>query len=543
MLKIDWNALREEWIAAPHGGKRAVIQNYAKTCNVSYATLYRGLQKRYGPTKDVIREKKVPDQIIDEVAKIKIAGEKLSLSPRELSTGLCIDILSKEGKIKDGDVTVSTVNRRLRGSGFRMENPVVRFECSRANQEHQMDFTRSKYFQMYKFSELDNDWLLKRSGKNLEYKEHDKKFRTWIVSLVDSYSRVRLSRAYPATNESAFLGLGFLHWVWTREEDAIPLRYLSDILKTDNGAFAKRTEVTAAFTSLGVDLRTSAPGNKDSQGKVERPFRTLWQRFELFLSVKMDRAGQETLLLREYNDLLLEYCAQEMQEAHPIHRLHTREALYRQSILQHAPRQFDGDIFDHAFRVEERQVGRDLMVKFRGENYEAPLYCLGKSIRVYQNMNGELMGDLIDDYREKPFLLTPYRVREYDDYENRPHGTYRQQMEKELRQEKQAKVKDTHDPAAAESQPAKQKFLPPRPIAAKAESVFTLNNSPETFKSPFEAQAYIGKQLPEGYTYQTFRHVFDDLLESTLEKKAIDAVLLAVKETLGDNNLKLIQGG
>jgi len=323
-LTIDWDALRDELKMMPHGGKRKFINARAKDLGTSPATLYRGLSVRFGKKKTVERGFAVdPDnRLIKEIARIKLQGETKTLNARELATEDCIDILVQEGHAGARKLNEKTVNRRLVKMGFRDRTPKVRFEPERANQEHQLDFSRSKYFQLWKYDKYENRWLLKTSGRELHYKRGEKRLRTWVCQLVDSFSRIRVCRAFPSASEDYFLGLEFLYWVWSRPMDDHHLRFVAEVLKTDNGSFASRKETKSAMKALGVDFRQSGfdaagYGNKDSQGKVERPFRTLWTKFELKLCVQLERKGMNTIYLDEYNDLMHQFCTDEQFREHP----------------------------------------------------------------------------------------------------------------------------------------------------------------------------------------------------------------------------------
>ena len=533
MLKIDWEALRCEWETAPHGEKRAFLEGKATVLDCSVDTLYRGLRRRNGKRKSVEREKQIPQFLIDEVAKMKRRGAGGSLVERELSTAHCIRRLQERGIEGAEQLTVSSVNRRLAEAGFRDPEIKVRIEAAYANQEHQLDFSRSKYFQMDSYDSGRDDYILKSTGKALFYKQGDARFRTWLVQLIDSYSRVRICQAYGATGETGLLGLTFLNYVYTRPEDSNPLRYLPDMLKTDNGAFEKKREVRAAMDALKIEPRRSKPYNKDSQGKIERSWRVLWHDFELVLYESLAAAGVGTMYLSEYNDALAEYMSNQQYLAHPV-RNGERGDLYRQSILRHPPRQIDFDILSVACKVEYRLVTRELMVRYNNVPYETPAYCVGKRIRVYRNMEGELMGETVEEDR-KPFMLKPYPFREIDNFNDRHPAGYRQQIQNVIN----AEAKEVRPPLPAKNR--KEIFLPARPRTQKPDSVFA---DPEAigdrFPTEFAARAYIGKRVPSK-NYLDYAEIFDDLIAGNQATKAeinqvLDLILgngpvMALKQT------------
>lgn len=511
-MTVNWAEIRDAIQNTPKGGRRALIQEYADRLGVSKDTIYRQLRKRFGKQKTVKREKKIPQSLIDEIARMKMLGMKMQIDEREISTEICIEKLRKRGVPGSELLTVSTVNRRLEESGFRLRDPIVRVEASYANQQHEMDFTRSKYFQLVGHD--GTDWIVKVSGRELHYKQDDRRLRLWIVSVVDSFSRIELARAYPATSESEDLGLSHLWWAYNREKDDNLLRYLPDRLKTDQGSFAKSQVVKDAFARLNIPLTLSRPYSKRGIQKVESSHRRRWQQFELSLAI--DLGPGYKMRLSEYNDLLFEKCVSDQDLAHPV-RNDTRRGLYLSSLAMHPPKELDIDLREIAFRTWERKVKDTLIVTIDNKAFQCPENTQGKWIRIYRNRLGEYVAHLVDEYHE-PFILKPTRgFVEMDDFEHRPHATYRQKMETEVE-------RDMRQGKRFFMTPQTKKVKPSTPIDTALEKL-------DIFPNAYRAKVYIGKHLPNGQTYTDYADVFDELLEQDLSKKSIDAVLNAIKQT------------
>jgi len=509
--------------------KGIVIQRYADLYKTSKGTIYRELRKKYGKQKTLNRKKVIDQALIDAVGHLKIKGEKLGAittnkrNPRELPTDIAIQMLIENYGVEDARILKSsTVNRRLRESGFRDRDIKVRVEASYANQEHQIDFSRSKYFQIVGFDTERNDWILKVSGRELHYKKDDRRTRLWLCQLKDSYSGIRLARGYGATGESALMGLEFLNYCYNRKEDDHPLNYIPDMLKSDNGAFEKKKEVKAVLEALQIEARRSKPYNKDSQGKIESGWATAWRRFELPLSIKLG-AGTR-LLLAEYNQLLHQFSIKDMAKEHTRYDKYTKEKYYRIGIMEHPPREISDEIIHHAFRVEYRTVRQDLMVTIDKVPYECPAFAEGKRIRVYKSMSGEFRGELIDEDR-KQFGLIPYRFRKIDDFEHRHPATYRQKLEVEVERIEKERI-ETKD-RSEDWQQYKQAIIPS--IHQEAESPFHRQDAKDAeiiFNSDREARLYIGKHLPKGKTFMDFKYYFEPILaKAKIEKKSIDYIL------------------
>jgi len=532
MINIDIHRLKSELSGLNKGNRGALVQRYADLYGISRATIYRMLSQEYGKTKSVKREKVIDQAMIDAVAQVKIAGMNLGAlstnkrNPRELPTDLAIEVLLNNQGIEDAkDLTVSTVNRRLRESGFRQSIPRVRVECEYANQEHQLDFSRSKYFQITDFDSEKNDWILKVSGRELHYKQGDRNFRLWICQLKDSYSRARLARAYGATGESSIMGLEFLNFCYTRQEDNHPVNYIPDTLKCDQGAFAKTKETMAVMEALQINLKLSRPYNKESQGKIESGFTTIWRRFELKLAIELGAGAM--LFLSQYNQMLHEFMIADLELQHPYRKDYARGEDYRIGIINHPPREISEDLFQHAFRTIERTVPPTRQITINNIPFECPVYTIDQQVRIRRNLNGEYIGELIREDRQ-PFTLKPYQSENLDDFENRPHATYRQQMETAAQRLEKENIA-TKDRSAAWREYKQQIYAT---IEQEANSPFNKTQS-EDFKNKREARVYIGQRLPMGLNYNDVEELFKIILDNNiLDKKTIDTMIATIPQSV-----------
>ena len=516
--------IKAEIDAAPKGAKSEIINRYAEMLKVSTDTVYRMIRSKYGPSKMVKREKKIDQKIIDEVARFKMMGMKLGLKERELSTELCVNHVEAKGyKV---DCSVSTINRRLAESGFRMRKQIVRVEAAYSNQMHQMDFSRSKYFQVWKYDKKRSDYLLK-IARQLTYKENENKLASWLVGITDAYSRIGLSRMYAASGESATIGIDFLNYVYGRAEDEHPLRYLPDILKTDNGAFIKNEDVKGMLNALEIKGELVIPYAKRGIQKQESAWKRLWRRYELDLAIKM--GDGKTIHLNDYNELLEIHTINDLQADHPV-REGTRVHNYLSSLTAHPPRTIDVDLSEVAFRVLVRIVRDDLTVSINNNKYECPAFANGKQVRIYRNRAGEFVGELIDEYR-KPFILKPTKgYVEVGNFDNREHQTYRERIEQEMKRESRGQGAEGREQSA---DGVEIKYIPPREERFEPETKFTeaLSDEVSVFSSVYEAKVYISKRLLKGESYGKYAEYFDELLSKTLERVHIDYLINSIYQS------------
>lgn len=515
MLKTDWSAIKRDLDSADHGMKGAVVQRHAERLGCHPVTIYREIARRFDKSKIVRREKEIPQSLIDRVAELKARSRQLGLGSRELATARCIQILRDMGVEGAEQLTVSTVNRRLREMGFWKDQPYRRIEAEFANQEHQLDWSRSKYFQLRSYDAERGDYLLEVSGRELHYKQGSDRLRTWLVQAKDSYSRLRLCRMYAAAGENALIALDFLQWCWTREEDGHPMRYLPHVLKLDNGATARRKEFRSMCEALGIEIVTSRPYHSQSQGKIESAWRSLWQRFELDLATRLGDGG--TVWLADYNALLHEHLAfEDAGLDHPVRR-GSRAHAYLTSIRAYPPRETDADVVQLACRAEERTVGMDCVVSFDGDKYEAPEAVAGERIIVHKNAAGELVAEALE--REmKPFRLTPFFPNRIGDFRG-PRDTEGTRQDKTAAQ--------TINRPLGTPQQSTVRYLPPQPEKVEPDSPFTRAAEAEQPQpiGAHDARVLVNRRLRSaGLTYDELAHVFDPMVLDNATAEEVDAV-------------------
>ena len=531
--------------AAGHGSKTAVLEEWARRLSpdpddpMSTQTLRRKIRHRKGKAKETSgRPRKIPGALIDFVEKAKARGIEMGLGDRELSTEKCLDIAERKGVAGAAEASPSAVNRRLRENGFRETKRKRKVEADFATQVQLLDFSRSKYLQVRDYDEEADDWLLEVSGKQLSYKDPEGAFRTWYAMIIDDHSRVRLGRLFCDTSENALLGLTFLRWAWTREEDEHPLRHVPRILQTDFGAFRRSKRVQNAFDALGeVQLKKAG---KDAQGKIERSFRTLWQRFELPFAVE-HRDGYQ-IHLTDFNHLLKEHLLEEAGRPHPERSGYTCSQIYRGSIQRTPPLQLDADLVELAFNVHTRQVDPYGRVSIEGTKYRCPdshenvAIEPGMEVRVQINAEGRAIGRLVERNHKDPFELEPWEQPAYEEMgTEEAEGTGRTKLERLRRQTDvtstlKGDVLEEDAPEVEVDDDGILAQLGERHVEVSVDSDFEDASEPEDMPMhPGQAREYIGRRVASiGHTYADAAEVFDPMLGDATQdeiEKVINAYI------------------
>ena len=441
--RIDLEQIHRRWQQMPHGERSAYIKAQARRIQVSKTTLYRALKDRFGQKKESPKSTHIPEDLVRTVAEIKLTYSRnitLKNSSRTLSTKDAQKIAASEGHEEALEWSASAINKAMHRDGYMIQKPRQRYEAKYALQQAQIDFSRSKHFQVVE-PVGEDDWVLRVSAKELHYKDGNVKLRLWVAQMRDEYSRLRLIRYYPATSESGLLGVDFLRWCFNRSKDNHYMRHLPERIKTDQGAFAKSKEGKTAMQALGIEPKLAGVESSQSQGKVERGFRTLWQSFEAGLATRLVRQHGEgaTMRLSTLREAVHAFTVQEHKMNHPLYREHTRGELYRTSMQERAeqvqdwPRTVEQDVLDLATRTWMRTADSTRLIWVENVPFEVPDYAAGKKVRVHRTMNGDWMGEMVDGYHKgTTFDLKPAQIGLLDEWETRPDRVPIQDLESDV---------------------------------------------------------------------------------------------------------------
>lgn len=541
---VDFEALQRELEHMPHGQKKAHQEQFAEMLGISYSTLRREMQRRFGKAKSMTKEEQIPDEVVRAVAKIKAEYDTITLKEddRTLTTHHAQQIAEDQLGIEGAtDWHESTVNAALRRRGHHIKKPRRRIEPDYAGQQFQMDFSRSKHFQIVEpidsGPEGATDWMLKATAKELHYKDGTARVRAWIAQLRDEYSRLRLIRYYPATAESAMLGTHFLRWCFQRSDDGHLMGELPERLKMDAGSFGKAKITRRLLDKLDIERVLTEPGNAASQGKVERGFRSLWQ-YEAKIATRILMNGNEHIRLSRLRTLIHRLVKEEQDLRHPTRRSETRGALYQRSLLRHPLQRLGADIRDLATRTWERRADDTGKIEIRGVPFEAPAFAAGHQVLVHRHVDGDFVGELMDGWRAgDPFPVEPYRFEDLDDWSERPRQTYAQEVAQDVRadqqERKEQRKREEHEARIQNLKPSDQRAGETDP-----ESVFDAAEDPMPL-TLVEAKARASRFLQEraGLTVaraaaQVSRLVEGGVITEGMQPRDVDAVAADVVDRL-----------
>jgi len=293
--------------ASPKGGRTRVVADWAERLGMSYQTLYRSIPasgKRTGKKREGKRQ-------IEDIEKAALLVAQVKNRPPEhrgqITTKDAVQIAVANGLIPLGMAHVATFDRVIREIGAnKQRRRIERFQADRPNEMHHVDASSSNCFYVHR--ELPGgDFMLRIYGGTKDYKNKPVpiRLRPWIYGVVDDYSGFHVARYIAALGESAGDNLDFLCWAWSQNADK-ELFGLPEKIKGDHGPMMSSDGIPEWFERLGIEIAPSEVLNKDAHGKIERPWRTMWQRFELPFFAESDWKKFE-IPLSELNERFRRY--------------------------------------------------------------------------------------------------------------------------------------------------------------------------------------------------------------------------------------------
>ena len=406
--------IKSEWQAAPVGAKSRVIARWAETLNVAYQSLYRQLE--IGRKRNGARKIDGIEQAAEIIAQIKKRPPK---DAGEIATDQAVELALENGAIPEqlAGVSIGTWNRVMRECGLaRQPRRVQRYQALYPNQLHHVDASSSQFFYIHR--EEDGEYILRlhaSTGTGYKNKPIPTRLRPWLYGLTDDYSGYHIARYCAAAGESLADNLQFLAWAWGANEDK-PFFGIPERIKADQGPLMKGDASREWLDRLGIDPDGSRPYEKDAHGKIERPWRTLWGRFEKAFFVESDWKRFE-ITLTELNRRFRIYQDEEYnQRSHRYEREITRVDAWRRINLRGGAVAIPENAIATAARRHIRTVGQDGCISLDGISYEVKGLHSAK-VRVYEGVFEDRLvvedirtGEKYETKRFAPLPLDTYKA-------------------------------------------------------------------------------------------------------------------------------------
>jgi hypothetical protein len=349
----------------PFKAKTYVAEKWARLFGIAPQTLWKLIKN-----KERKREGKVLNQEYYTWAEIIFQIKKRPPEEAgEISTEDAVAIAVKSELVPDTalDVPTATYNTIARKKGWtKTVTRANRFQADRPNKAHHFDASTSKF--LYIDDKIgSNDFLLKLHRPAKHYKNKPipiEKLRPWIYGLTDDYSGLFIARYTAATGESSDDSSDFLAWVWAQIG-------LPEQLLADQGMLKKALHSRDLIERLEIGLPEMMPYQKRGHGKIERPWRTAWQKFEKPFFAAVTDWGKFKISMTELNVELKHFYEDKYNELpHRFEKTITRQQAWNKVNLYGGIVKIPENVLRTVARRTRRKVGVDGLVHLNNVPYE-----------------------------------------------------------------------------------------------------------------------------------------------------------------------------
>lgn len=263
---------------AGHGGRTLVADKWATMLNVSRQTIYRHL--------DLGRERAGKRQIAGVEERARLIAQLKCTPPDHrgrITTAQAVKNALANGILEPeyADVSIGHWDRVIRETiNLDERRKVVRYQADYPNQLHHVDGSTSSCFYVHRREGDEYIYRIHKGLKDYKNKPVPIRLRPWLYGMTDDHSGVHCFRYIAALGECSVDNVEFLYWAWSNRVDK-QFFGLPEKIKGDHGPMMSEEAANAWFALCGVNIDPSTPLNKEAHGKIERPWRSLWQAFEL----------------------------------------------------------------------------------------------------------------------------------------------------------------------------------------------------------------------------------------------------------------------
>ncbi|MFZ2948070.1 MAG: hypothetical protein WA003_01175, partial [Desulfuromonadaceae bacterium] len=202
---------------------------------------------------------------------------------------------------------------------------------------------------------------------------------------------------------------------------------LPEKIKGDHGPMMSSDGIPEWFERLGIAIDPSQVLNKDAHGKIERPWRTMWQRFELPFFAESEWKKFE-ISLHELNTRFQRYQQEYNEKAHRFERTITRRQAWQRISKYGGAVALPEDAIRSIVRRHARKVDQAGCISLDNNIYEVK-GLHDAWVWVYEGMFADkiVVVDQKTGLKYEVENFTPNRLGEYSEA---PETTY-QQVRKE----------------------------------------------------------------------------------------------------------------
>ncbi len=360
---------RREITSAPYGHRTAKAAQWAILFNITPQTIY-GIIRDNTRKRKRKGNKKHPeyyDWALNIFTIKKMPPEEAGEISTEDARGLAV----KKGinPVESLNVHVNTYNAIGRKNGWNKTNKRRnRTQAERPNECHHFDASTSQILFIARRDARDNSELILKIHRPAKHYKNKPvpvdRLRPWIYGLTDDHSGYHICRYIPALGENSGDSMEFLCWVWA--QIGLPAE-----LACDQGMLKKAFASRDWIDRLGVALPDSMPYAKEAHGKIERPWRTLWKKFELLYFADRPDYEKFEISMSELNQELSNYTADKYNQLpHRFERDITRQQAWNKINLHGGIVRIPENALSTVARREKRKIDVTGKLEYPGGPYE-----------------------------------------------------------------------------------------------------------------------------------------------------------------------------
>ncbi|GAB4485926.1 MAG: hypothetical protein OHK006_12880 [Thermodesulfovibrionales bacterium] len=514
---------RREIAGAPYGHRGSTAHQWAVIFGVSVQHLYRLIGD---PAKQRSRASAPRRPELHAWAETIFQIKKRPPEEAgEISTEDAVAIGVRQGLLpaQAADVPAGTFDRIARDRGWNKTIVrAVRFQAGRPNQAHHFDASTSKFFYIAKKDGSDYILRIHRPAKHYKNKPIPvDSLRPWIYGLVDDHSGRLIARYTAAAGETSGDSISFLAWAWSHVG-------LCEQLLADQGMLKKALPSKDLIERLGVELPECMPYAKRAHGKIERPWRTIWQKFELTFFAQEIDWDKFQIKLSELNAQLATFIDEKYNRLpHRFERNITRMQAWSRVNLHGGIVQIPEGALATVARRARRKVGVDGTLQYGGSTFEVK-GLHDAWVFVYEGVfTDRIMVQEIETGRK--FEVRDFRPLDLGQYRAHPASPHERLLEDSAALELSGKGLYARSASDAHQEGAAGKVVS-MPIRTKEERTIEDPLSVTTFASIAEAMKEFMSYLPGVFLSTEERREVKAAIEASgLDRRYVENLALEVR--------------
>ena len=394
--------LSHYWSRMKPATRRRHVNEIAEEHGISTSLIYKKIKElRESGNRDIKNriDKGKPKNLCEEYMRGyvgKIMGlkalnpykpdHKIGNSNKAMSTARAIEILENTGEIPKGILTAKSANYWAKIYGIRVKDicaprPAVKLVSLNPNHVHQVDCSVCD-----QYYPRDSDGKVMEKPFTYKNKPNEAREKIWLFLLVDHNSNVKFAKYYLSPGESSEIMIDGMTEAWSLKDDSqFPFHGVPKIVYGDKGSALMSQKVQNFLKALNVKVIEHKPGNPRAKGMVESGIGHIQRDFESELKLRPASS------IEELNERIYNWTVEHNM------KVKSGESRSRNSIWKKITQDqlFELPPVDILRKVTASNVIRTVdiycNIRLNNEFYQVPEDLIRKKVRVWTNIDGEIL--------------------------------------------------------------------------------------------------------------------------------------------------------